>query len=305
MGEKISCPDCGAPNQNQAKFCSQCGTALPAQNISEIFCTNCGRKNPSTVKYCFNCGHPFQAGHGKKKHPQKKISDKKQTAPKQQASNTLKIAAGILASVLFLFFISKFQDTSGRQDIQTKRLPVEKKLSNPMLEAKVMEIASKFICSCGGCGEDPLDKCDCETAKNERNFIRRAVVNGQDAEDIIRSVNLKFGWIKAPFKEKYGAGKPVNIVKTKQFESLFPDIAIKQNVKPQILASLADRLTIISRFACPCGQCNIEELKECECSHPRGAREVKRFIDDKIAAGKYSVNNIIQFVSNEYGNKIR
>ena len=168
-----------------------------------------------------------------------------------------------------------------------------------------MEIASKFICSCGGCGEDPLDECDCETARGERNFIRQAVESGQDTEDIIRAVNLKFGWIKPQFKDKYGAGISVNIVKPNQFESLFPDIAVKRNVKPQHLASLADRLTIISSFACPCGQCNIEELKDCECSHPRGAQEVKRFIDEKIADGKYSVNNIIQFVSNEYGNKIR
>jgi len=60
---------------------------------------------------------------------------------------------------------------------------------------------------------------------------------------------------------------------------------------------------ITEQFKCPCGQCNIEELKECNCNHPRGATEVKGFITNKINENIYTVDQIIDMVNKTYGGK--
>jgi len=48
-----TCPKCGAQNQSAAKFCSECGTALPQTK----FCPECGQKLEEGTKFCPNCGH--------------------------------------------------------------------------------------------------------------------------------------------------------------------------------------------------------------------------------------------------------
>ncbi len=137
----------------------------------------------------------------------------------------------------------------------------------------------------------------------QRDFIRNGLQNNQDQETIIKAVNAKYGWIKPEFEGKYGPGK--FRLDAKQNNPLAPglDILGKKNViKP---ALFSDRLSIISSFACTCGQCQIDELKDCNCNHPGGATEVKKFIDQKIAEASYSKENIIQLVEARYGNRIR
>ncbi len=307
MAGKRKCPDCGSENRLDAKFCTQCGSAFAQQDAKPILCSNCGEENPASAKFCSDCGQALRKRRRTKSstHKSKPGRKDKKTAASKQSAQTIKIAAGIIAVVLLYLFMTDDQQQNRRQNIQPVSPVMEKKLSDPGLENKVMEIASKFICSCGGCGEDPLDECDCETARSERNFIRRLVADGQKAEDIIKAVNMKYGWIKPQYKDKYGAGKPVVDLKKEPFELPVSASATEQEINGQRLASLADRLTIISSFACPCGQCDIDELKDCECGHPRGAKEVKSFIDKNIATGKYSVENIVQLVETQYGNRIR
>ena len=307
MTEKKICPDCGAENRAEGKFCAQCGRELPLQNANTISCSHCGEDNPASAKFCSDCGHPLGRKRSKKSSaPKSKAGKKKQkTTASRQSTSSIKIAAAVIGALLIYFFMTDNQTPERRQTVSSSLPVAEQKLSDPALESKAMEIVSKFICSCGGCGEDPLEECDCETARGERNYIRQAVANGGSMEDIIREVNLKFGWIKPQFKDKYGPGKPTVDLKKEQFKSPLPSSPVEQELTVKRLASLADRLTIISKFACPCGQCSIDELKDCECNHPRGAQEVKRFIDNKIAAGKYSIENIVQLVETQYGNRIR
>lgn len=51
----MNCPTCQTANPTGAKFCLNCGTALPAA------CTNCGTALPAGAKFCFNCGQPVAA----------------------------------------------------------------------------------------------------------------------------------------------------------------------------------------------------------------------------------------------------
>lgn len=53
------CPNCGRPAEDDAMFCSSCGTAIPAPKAVEqnvVFCPNCGEKLPAGSAFCPNCG---------------------------------------------------------------------------------------------------------------------------------------------------------------------------------------------------------------------------------------------------------
>ena len=49
------CPNCQQTVQKTAKFCGECGTAIPRS------CASCGHSNPPGAKFCSECGSPFQA----------------------------------------------------------------------------------------------------------------------------------------------------------------------------------------------------------------------------------------------------
>src|SRR4051812_5573261 len=46
----VTCPVCGTPNPEGAKFCGTCGAALAA------VCPRCGEANPPQGKFCLECG---------------------------------------------------------------------------------------------------------------------------------------------------------------------------------------------------------------------------------------------------------
>lgn len=51
--DRLSCPNCGARNEEGVKFCQECGTKL---GPSKSFCTGCGQENPPGTRFCGNCG---------------------------------------------------------------------------------------------------------------------------------------------------------------------------------------------------------------------------------------------------------
>jgi hypothetical protein len=50
----IDCPNCGAPNKEESKFCGNCGQLLVA--ASEMMCPMCGTGNPPESATCRQCG---------------------------------------------------------------------------------------------------------------------------------------------------------------------------------------------------------------------------------------------------------
>ncbi|MCZ7616378.1 MAG: hypothetical protein M5T52_23185 [Ignavibacteriaceae bacterium] len=163
---------------------------------------------------------------------------------------------------------------------QTKDIPVETKSANPVIEAKVFEIASKFVCSCGSCNEEPLETCKCSTAVDERQFIRDYLQENQKPDDIILAVANKYGWLEAEFASTYNveASKvwnPNPLEITKDIISTTPALISTK-------AMISDRYTIYSAFNCPCGQCNKDELRECTCTHPNGAMVIKDLLMKRL-----------------------
>jgi class 3 adenylate cyclase/tetratricopeptide (TPR) repeat protein len=49
----MTCPRCGATNDESALTCAACGLELARQ------CANCGARNPGTARFCMNCGVPL------------------------------------------------------------------------------------------------------------------------------------------------------------------------------------------------------------------------------------------------------
>ena len=50
--ETIDCPGCGEACDSGARFCSQCGTAIPGP----VRCSDCGVMNEPDAKFCDQCG---------------------------------------------------------------------------------------------------------------------------------------------------------------------------------------------------------------------------------------------------------
>ena len=67
----------------------------------------------------------------------------------------------------------------------------------PALDPAVARVASRFICSCGTCGEKRLDVCSCETAQTERAFIQEQLHNGRSESEAAEALKQKYGGLKS------------------------------------------------------------------------------------------------------------
>jgi class 3 adenylate cyclase len=57
-GAVRTCPHCGNGNDDDARFCANCGATLTAA------CPNCGAKRPEGARFCPSCGFAFEAASG-------------------------------------------------------------------------------------------------------------------------------------------------------------------------------------------------------------------------------------------------
>ena len=64
------------------------------------------------------------------------------------------------------------------------------------IEAGVARIAAAFACTCGSCGNEPLEHCTCGTAVKTRGMIRAGLLSGRPDADIIRDVDREVGGLR-------------------------------------------------------------------------------------------------------------
>ena len=60
---------------------------------------------------------------------------------------------------------------------------------------------------------------------------------------------------------------------------------------------------VAANFRCACGQCGELFLVDCTCDMPRGAKEEKDFIRNKLRQG-LTVDQVVNLVEKKYGHKI-
>lgn len=321
------CPSCQFENPAGSRFCAKCGGEInsTASKYDSWVCNVCGSANPPESPCCKSCGaRPSQQRIGDSTDPEqfpptkppkhlhsapevnRKRSCKKNVSPKRiirlgSTTLTLLAIAGGLALILII------QSPTRKEPLKPTQL-IEAKSNDPALEAKVREIASKFICTCGKCGEQSLDVCSCNTAVEERKLIRNSLQLGQSSDQVMAAVRSAYGWMKTDLAAQRDSSVPVTQSSKKLsvpngFGSSLAGQSSGHLASATRVATPADRTEIFSRFRCPCGQCGTQELKDCDCGHPRGAREVKAFIDSKIAEAKYTVGGVLSEVELKYGDR--
>ncbi|MBI3111174.1 MAG: zinc ribbon domain-containing protein [Ignavibacteriales bacterium] len=321
----MNCNHCNADNKDDAKFCANCGSELQkgdgAGNTKA--CIHCGFENERDAKFCGSCGvdlgrhHQHQRHHHQHQHSQKQPKKKERRVDTKLHWHPALVGLLIIGGVTLFLTIPYITGNPPGRKPRPEPL-VEQTSADPKVEANVREVASKFICSCGTCGEQSLDVCTCNTAIQERQFIRNAFQSGQTPDQIVAAVNTTFGWMKREFVTLYDSltgqtvlptrdragknGQSTKLAVPPQTLNSLPDFpAVKTQYSK--LATASDREAIFSSFRCPCGQCGIEELKDCTCSHPRGAKEVKAFADRKIAEQKYTIAQLIDQLDKNYGGR--
>lgn len=315
------CDNCGISNDPGNKFCTNCGEELHSvDNSSGNFCSSCGAENESGNKFCTSCGNMLKkkiqsASHQQEKSwsnkqkyehgKNRKIKNRQAEKKKLSVVNIFWITSGIFIAAILA--ITSFIPDSGSNSVNT-RTPVEVKSSNPAVEAKVFEIASKFICSCGSCNYESLEVCTCGRAIEERQFIRDYLEQNHEPENVVIAVANKYGFLKAEFAAQYNMDpsrvwSSNSLIDQKSQIQIPNDLSTPTSSLINTKATLSDRLTIYSAFHCPCGKCSVDELKDCTCNHPNGSVEVKKFIDEKINENKFTVYEIIELVDNKYGGK--
>lgn len=302
--ETMVCQDCNAPNPDGARFCSQCGTGLENATRPVLRnCHACGHSNVPESLYCAECGSPLSSRptrHIRREEPRKKGKERhvrESALWKPGFVALVLVAAGIL-------IMAGVRWTGDQQNNPPQRTPpLETRSNDAALEAKVTEIASQFICGCGTCGELPLETCTCETAVSERQLIRSSLQAGQSPSQIVAAVNSQYGWLKSSrtFRTQQKGGVAAT--------SVVPGLEDVGVLKPMLwktgqqIATTANRTEIFSQFKCPCGQCGIDELKDCNCSHAKGAAEIKAFVDQKISEEKYTVAQVVEEIEKRYGGR--
>jgi len=315
----MKCSNCGAQNKDNNKFCVNCGVKLEKQqNPSSKYCPECGTENQLKNKFCINCGSELNIRQNQ--NFEKKSSDtykRKQHKPHQRRRYAVEkdpsliedikkhkvISAAVIIIAGYLIFQLIPQEPKLNTNIpsryQQNNIPVNRG------NDKLNEIASKFVCSCGTCGELSLETCSCPTAEEEHALINTMLSQNISVDEIVVAVANKYGWLKSKYSSQYQQidKSKVWFGETGQTLSNTNGNNLVSNNNISNIATLADRFTIITQFECSCGQCNIKELSECNCTHPKGAIEVKGYIDQLIAGNDLTVSQIIEKVDNKYGGR--
>ena len=107
------------------------------------------------------------------------------------------LLVGVIAKTVFV----SNQSTAPITEIQSSTArpiaiqPATVQDSNSMKD-QVRQVAANFRCACGGCGELPLDECQCDMpsgAVEEKNFIKTKLLDGYTVPQVVELVDEKYG----------------------------------------------------------------------------------------------------------------
>ncbi len=246
-----------------------------------MICPKCGAESRRGATFCTACGGALK----KAPHVQRQATFFGRWSGKAVAVGGVAL---IIVVGLAVFISRGIGPDHVRSDEATSK-PAARPIS-----LAVRGVASKFLCSCGACGELELADCTCPTAVEGREFIDRELKQGTPEREIVKLVNSRYGHIKPQY-----ASLVVEVPKKTSATSPAP-------AKPSGgIATEADAPWITSQFICPCGQCQDHALSECDCKHPKGATEIKAFIQYKISQKRHTAEEIVKAMAGEYGHQIK
>lgn len=207
----MKCPQCGQENKKHARFCISCGEALTNTETREkvVYCVHCGHKNTGAANYCAACGSEIvQVSPTKKstlksrKQSPKNRKRRPKNAPQKNWTfgKTMAIVVGLLVVLLVAFKAMEDSSTSASSGSDVSLMSD----ADPFVASQVTEVASKFYCVCGGCENEPLEECSCETALAEKQFIRDSFQDGKTTEQVIAAMIQTYGGLEPEFQDQYG-----------------------------------------------------------------------------------------------------
>lgn len=319
----MTCKECGHVNSEESQFCGQCGAQIHASTEERriLVCPDCRSENNEESKYCRDCGaalkHRERDHHHKHGHHQN--SPKKRVLHENERGwrHPYALAFLIVSGLSLVFYMVAINTILKKQELPTR--VIDARSNDPVLEARVMDVAARFICSCGSCGEKPLEICKCDTAVEERQFIRGLLQSGRSLDQVTLEVRDRYGWAKpdftvSPDSESRVSGRSFDAIsdsgvagagtlRLPDRDGVSKSTELPSQQRKTSIAMVTDRNDVFSHFTCPCGRCGIDELKDCECNHPRGAAEVKGFVDEKIRENRFTVAQLIDEVERTYGSR--
>ena len=173
-------------------------------------CKGCGFDNDDNNKFCSNCGselHSFKVktAKAKPKFYSGKKKNKRNIHSLKSNTPNLKLLWITVGVIIVSIFIAISFDLVFHKYPNSGRSAVETKSSNSAVEAQVTVIASKFVCSCqtNECNKTSLESCTCSTAAEERQFIRTKLEKNEKPDDILVDLANKYGFLKSQFASKY------------------------------------------------------------------------------------------------------
>ncbi len=70
----VECPECGAENGTDSKFCRECGAKLVMPEPKDVaVCPSCGAENIAEARFCRECGSRIEAKPAFEEQPEEEI----------------------------------------------------------------------------------------------------------------------------------------------------------------------------------------------------------------------------------------
>ena len=203
----MKCKKCNTDNDNNNKFCIHCGSELNIQSSTgTLYCPACGIENNKTASFCAHCGNNLSSVNNSSSSKAKNKRNPKRQQKKQPQvlnfSTFIKghklITTAVVALLIFLVYQS-VPHSNGHENLKYTPTRVEGSIASVMYDSVALAVVKNFNCSCGEC-TDPLDTCTCNTANEERSFIKTKVAQNISVEGIITAVENKYGGKKSIFE---------------------------------------------------------------------------------------------------------
>ncbi len=159
----------------------------------KMYCKQCKITYHADEKFCRLCGE--------KLHARKLEKRKTQKSPKPYIANIyLLFGLGLAIVIIALLFIERpAQRQAGIEHQHDSNATAN-------FTGAVYDVAEKFICPCGGCGEMALETCSCDMhngAVEAKTFIQQQFNQGKSNDEVIAAMIQRYGYLKPEYQKDY------------------------------------------------------------------------------------------------------
>jgi len=119
-----TCDKCATENNDDSKFCSNCGESMPDIDETKRFCSTCGSEVPLGSNFCISCGAEVSTGKGAIRPDRTQAKARKKrvsiTDPKRRKNGALALLISVpLLSILFYQIMQREDSTTARIDLNS------------------------------------------------------------------------------------------------------------------------------------------------------------------------------------------